>query len=792
MITVQALEAIAYKLQITEWMTISENSCNDGSLNKNRSKDIIIMAKCNCSYEKGTVCHVTSIFLKKLNLNGEIPDEFANLTYLQEIDFTRNYLNGTIPTSLTKLPLVGQQSDRQMLGNRLSGLIPKELGSISTLESINLEDNLLTGTLPQSLGNLSRMRRLFLSSNNFTGQIPESFGKLKNLTDFRVDGNTFSGKLPSFIGNWTKLDRLDMQGTSMEGPIPSTISLLTSLTELRITDLNGSSSTFPDLSSITSLKALVLRNCLITGSIPDYIGNMTKLKTWDLSFNQLSGVIPNTLQNLKNLTYVFLTNNSLTGAIPDKLSNPPDKVKSDLSYNNFTETSTTSCQRSTLNLASSLSSTEESVSWCWKKGLPCSQKPKYDSLFINCGGRSTIYDKNDYSEDTSSNGASYFFSESERWAFSSNGVFLGDEDANNTATNVYSLNITGPDFYQNARLAAISLRYYGLCLVQGNYKVKLHFAEIMYTDDQTYKSLGKRLFDVSIQGTRYIKDFNIAKEAGGVGKTITKEYNVDVNETTLEIHLYWAGKGTNALPERGIYGPLISAISVTPNFKVDTGGGGLSGGAIAGIVISSFIVVALILLFLRMKGYLGGNDIQNTELLDLKTGYFSLKQIKAATNNFDPANKIGEGGFGPVYKAYVLQEQGNILDLVDPILGSKFSKEEALRLLNISLLCTNPSPTLRPQMTSVVSMIEGHMPIQAPLVHRKIGGTSEGANAMFKSLEMISHDSSNSQTQVSTYSNDSEVRRSMFTDGPWRSSSTSVRDSSTAKLVEDHHDVDSD
>jgi len=34
----------------------------------------------------------------------------------------------------------------------------------------------------------------------------------------------------------------------------------------------------------------------------------------------------------------------------------------------------------------------------------------------------------------------------------------------------------------------------------------------------------------------------------------------------------------------------------------------------------------------------------------MKTGYYSLRQIKTATNNFDPANKIGEGGFGPVYK----------------------------------------------------------------------------------------------------------------------------------------------
>ena len=41
-----------------------------------------------------------------------------------------------------------------------------------------------------------------------------------------------------------------------------------------------------------------------------------------------------------------------------------------------------------------------------------------------------------------------------------------------------------------------------------------------------------------------------------------------------------------------------------------------------------------------------------TELrgLDLQTGYFTLRHIKAATRNFDPANKIGEGGFGPVYK----------------------------------------------------------------------------------------------------------------------------------------------
>lgn len=38
------------------------------------------------------------------------------------------------------------------------------------------------------------------------------------------------------------------------------------------------------------------------------------------------------------------------------------------------------------------------------------------------------------------------------------------------------------------------------------------------------------------------------------------------------------------------------------------------------------------------------------EGLVMQTGSFTLKQIKAATMNFDARNKIGEGGFGPVYK----------------------------------------------------------------------------------------------------------------------------------------------
>ena len=53
--------------------------------------------------------------------------------------------------------------------------------------------------------------------------------------------------------------------------------------------------------------------------------------------------------------------------------------------------------------------------------------------------------------------------------------------------------------YMDARVSPNSLTYYGFCLGNGNYTVNLHFAEIMFSDDKTYSSLGRRVFDIYIQ-----------------------------------------------------------------------------------------------------------------------------------------------------------------------------------------------------------------------------------------------------------------------------------------------------
>ncbi|KAJ8616575.1 hypothetical protein MRB53_035947 [Persea americana] len=63
--------------------------------------------------------------------------------------------------------------------------------------------------------------------------------------------------------------------------------------------------------------------------------------------------------------------------------------------------------------------------------------------------------------------------------------------------------------------------------------------------------------------------------------------------------------------------------------------------------------------------------------------------------------------------AYVLQERGSLIELVDPKLGSEFNKEEAIGMITIALLYTNSSSTLRPTMSAVVSMLEGRTDVQS-------------------------------------------------------------------------------
>ncbi|KAJ6886112.1 LRR receptor-like serine/threonine-protein kinase [Populus alba x Populus x berolinensis] len=650
------LELVTALKQIGETLTLGGqpfdvgDACNqsgtlhDMNLSEQDSEaNSTLVCNCTLNLNNDSYCHITSLYLKTLSLPGKLPPEIANLTYLEILDLTRNYISGNIPEEWASMKHLTSLS---LTSNRLSGNIPGYLGSFRSLTYLSLEANQFSGTIPSQLGDLVNLTDLILSSNQLEGTLPKTLAKL-NLTDFRASDNNLSGRIPDFIGNWRNLDRLELYASGLQaGPIPPAILSLEKLTDLRITDMSGPES---NLATIPPrVKNLVLRNINLTGVIPAAVWGSDFLKTLDLTFNKLEGEIP---PDAKKYDFMFFSGNKLTGSVPDSFTNSGNKI--DVSYNNFSRLPI-SCQD-----ALDINTYRSSVIKNNLSGLlPCSgihECPKsYRSFHVNCGGLGATSGSILYEGDESIVGdaAKIYYNKQSNWGFSSTGDFM--DDAGESSGYILRSNYLTEPLFSTARRAAISLTYYGYCLENGMYTVQLHFAEIQFTDDELYKRVGKRFFDIYIQGKLERKNFNIEEAANGSNKAYSKEFNATVTDNTLEIRLYWNGKGTTCIPERGNYGPLISAITVCSGQGTycPEPGEASKTPIVVGVVTSALLLVFLVMGVICWKFYFRDKFMRERDLkgLDLKTGSFTLRQLRAATNNFDSADKIGEGGFGSVYK----------------------------------------------------------------------------------------------------------------------------------------------
>ncbi|EEC83071.1 hypothetical protein OsI_28194 [Oryza sativa Indica Group] len=453
------------------------------------------------------------------------------------------------------------------------GTIPAELESLRYLANLNLQQNYLTGPVPSFIGKLTFMQYLGIGSNNFTGELPEELGNLTKLEQLYIDSSGFSGPFPSTLSKLKNLKKLWASDNDFTGKIPDYLGTLTKLVELRFQGNSFQGPIPASLSNLSNLTSLRIGDIVNGSSSLAFISNLTSLNILDFSYNQLTGSFPS-----------WVTNNNLQFILPSGLN-------------------------------------------CLQQDTPCLLgSPEYYSFAVDCGSNKSMKgsDNTIYEVDAANLGvASYYVTRNTRWGVSNVGIF-NDASSRNYVINSSQQfqNTLDSELFQTARMSPSSLRYYGLGLENGNYSVKLQFAEFAYPDSKTWESTGRRVFDIYVQGVLKEKNFDIRKAVGGKSFTaVNKIYNTIVSKNFLEIHLFWAGKGTCCIPTQGYYGPMISALSVTPNFTPTVRNG-------------------------------EPKKKSKAELYNLagRPNVFSNAELKLATENFSSQNMVGEGGYGQVYK----------------------------------------------------------------------------------------------------------------------------------------------
>ncbi|KAI6675916.1 hypothetical protein NL676_036712 [Syzygium grande] len=122
---------------------------------------------------------------------------------------------------------------------------------------------------------------------------------------------------------------------------------------------------------------------------------------------------------------------------------------------------------------------------------------------------------------------------------------------------------------------------------------------------------------------------------------------------------------------------------------------------------------------------------------DLELPVFDLGTIAIATNNFSEENKLGEGGFGPVYKAWRLFTVNRSLELLDEFVAS-YKTAEVLRSIHVALLCVQQCPEDRPSMSAVIMMLGSDNELPPP---KEPGFFSERKLVQEHTSSQLSHSS---------------------------------------------------
>ncbi|KAJ6293033.1 hypothetical protein OIU78_025085 [Salix suchowensis] len=238
-------------------------------------------SKSDCCQWDGVVCgsningsihrRVTMLILSKKGLQGLIPRSLGYLDQLKSLDLSCNHLQGGLPS---------------------------ELSSLKWMEVLDLSHNLLSGPVSGVLSGLISIQSLNISSNLFKEDMFE-LGGYPNLVVFNISNNSFSGPVTSQICSSSKgIQILDLSMNHLVGNLAGLYNCSKSLQQLHLGS-NSLSGSLPDFIYSTSSPHLTA-----SAGIPLYVKRNQSAS--GLPYKQASSFPPS----------ILLSNNRINGTIP--------------------------------------------------------------------------------------------------------------------------------------------------------------------------------------------------------------------------------------------------------------------------------------------------------------------------------------------------------------------------------------------------------------------------------------------------------------------------------------------
>ncbi|KAJ3691572.1 hypothetical protein LUZ61_020736 [Rhynchospora tenuis] len=261
--------------------------------------------------------------LKHLDLSyndfyGLVPLELGNLSKLQYVN-----LNDMPNIFVTNMWWLSQLTSLKYLAmEEINFLQSREwveaLNTLPLLQSLHIGGNNLT-IIPASINglNFSSLKILSVRDNNFNTRIPDWIGKLTQLTTLQLSNCSFVGPIPNELNNLTSLENLEVRGNNMQGPMPA-LHNIRNLIQLSISDVDIGEDIGDIMSKLANktldqLEFLGLSNNSLTGNLTGWMGKLRSLNVLHLYYNYLNGTIPTEIGNITSLEILDLTANSLTG-----------------------------------------------------------------------------------------------------------------------------------------------------------------------------------------------------------------------------------------------------------------------------------------------------------------------------------------------------------------------------------------------------------------------------------------------------------------------------------------------